>query len=140
MMIPSILLVDDDEIDAEIVKRAFQQQKIANPLIHTTDGIKALEILRGKTGIAPLLKPYIILLDINMPRMNGLEFLSELRQDPDLQRSVVFVLTTSEDEGERWQAYGAYIAGYMLKKNVGIDFANALRLLDDYQTLVVLPE
>jgi CheY-like chemotaxis protein len=140
MLVPSILLIDDDEIDAESIKRAFEQQKIANPLIHVTDGLAALALLRGQPGESPLPKPYIILLDINMPRMNGLEFLYELRQDPNLAHSVVFVLTTSNNPQDRVFAYEQHIAGYILKRNVGQDFGNALRLLANYQTLVVLPD
>ena len=139
MLIPSILLIDDDEIDTELVRRAFQQHKIANPLIHVTDGLSALALLRGEPGVVPLRKPYLILLDMNMPRMNGLEFLHELRQDPVLQSSVVFMLTTSEDEQELAAAYAEGIAGYILKKNVGPDFVDALLLLGFYQTLVTLP-
>lgn len=139
MLVPSILLIDDDEIDTEIVRRAFRQHKLANPLINAIDGFAALELLRGKPGVLPLSKPYIILLDINMPRMNGLEFLRELRQDPELENSVVFVLTTSDNRQDQADAYREHIAGYILKQKVGQDFANAIRLLDNYQTLVILP-
>jgi CheY-like chemotaxis protein len=139
MPIPSILLVDDDEIDAEMVSRAFRQQKIANPLIHAMDGLCALALLRGETAVAPPLKSYIILLDIQMPGMSGLDFLHELRQDPALKRSVVFMLTTSDAPQDIDAAYNENVAGYILKQTVGPDFENALRLLDNYQTLVILP-
>ncbi|CAN5441362.1 response regulator [soil metagenome] len=140
MLIPSVLLIEDDSIDAEDVKRAFRNHKIANPLVHVEDGISALEVLRGKPGIPPLPKPYLVLLDINLPRMNGLEFLRALRQDPTLPRTVVFVLTTLTDPKDRAYAYKEHIAGYILKQNVGPDFMNAIRLLNDYQLLVVLPD
>jgi CheY-like chemotaxis protein len=139
MQIPTILLVDDDEVDAELVSRAFRQHKIANPLIHAMDGLCALAILRGETEVAPLLKPYIILLDIKMPGMSGLAFLHEIRQDLALKRSVVFMLTTSDAQQDIDAAYSENIAGYILKQTVGPDFANALKLLDNYQTLVILP-
>ena len=140
MLLPSILLIDDDQVDTEMVVRAFCQQKMANPLLHVEDGLHALELLRGQSGVAPLPKPYIILLDLNMPRMNGLEFLYELRQDPNLAHSVVFVLTTSKNHQDRVFAYEQHISGYILKQSVGQDFANAIRLLADYQTMVILPD
>ena len=139
MQIPSILLIDDDEVDAELVKRAFCQHKIVNPFIHAMDGVCALEVLRGTADVGPLRPPFIILLDMKMPRMTGLEFLQELRQDPALQRSVVFMLTTSDNLRDIDSAYDESIAGYILKENVGEGFADALRLLDAYQTLVILP-
>src|SRR5215212_224681 len=135
MLIPSILLIDDDEIDVEAVKRAFRQHKLANPIIHALDGIMALEILREKSAKSRLTKPYIILLDINMPRMGGLEFLRELRADPTLTDSIVFVLTTSDNPEDKLAAYRDHVAGYILKQNVGADFTGAIRLLTDYQTL-----
>jgi CheY-like chemotaxis protein len=140
MQIPSILLVEDDEVDVEVVRRAFCQHKIANPFIHAMDGVCALEILRGESDVGPLRHPYIILLDIKMPRMDGLQFLKELRQDPVLQRSVVFILTTSDDPQDREEAYSKNVAGYILKQNIGTDFADALRLLDAFQTVVILPD
>ena len=91
----NILLVEDDEVDVMAVKRALKTLKIANPFFRAADGIEALEMLRGTGGKKQLPSPYIVLLDLNMPRMDGLEFLDELRQDPALHRSVVFVMTTS---------------------------------------------
>jgi CheY-like chemotaxis protein len=140
MSIPTILLVDDDEVEAEAIRRAFRQSKLMNPLLHVTDGLSALELLRGASGVAPLPKPYIILLDINMPRMNGLEFLYDLRQDSDLKDSVVFVLTTSTSSQDKVFAYEQQIAGYILKQNVGQDFVNALLLLNDSQPPVVFSD
>src|SRR4051794_22973039 len=90
-----ILLVEDDYIDAENIIRFFQHHHVTNPYTHVIDGVDALNVLRGEGGYARLPRPYLILLDINMPRMNGLEFLQALRRDPELKRSVVFVLTTS---------------------------------------------
>ncbi len=88
----NILVVDDDEVAVMAVRRALRQHRIDNPVVVANDGLHALELLRsGAVG-----RPYIILLDINMPRMTGLEFLSVIRADRDLSSSVVFVMTTSD--------------------------------------------
>lgn len=88
-----LLLVEDDEVDAEAIKRAFRKRRIANPFTVVRDGIEALEVLRGEDGREPLPRPFLILLDLNMPRMSGLEFLRETRQDPELRDAIIFVLT-----------------------------------------------
>ena len=84
-------------------------------------------------------RPYIILLDLNMPRMGGLEFLKEVRADPGLSDSVVFVLTTSDDDADRCQAYRQHIAGYCVKSRVGADFLELTGLLKAYWRVVELP-
>ena len=109
-----VLLVEDDEIDAEQMVRSFRKLKIGNPITIVENGYEALNVLRGEGGYARLPRPYIILLDINMPRMNGLEFLRAIRQDEELQRSIVFVLTTSKNEEDIVAAYSAQVAGYFL--------------------------
>jgi CheY-like chemotaxis protein len=134
-----ILLVEDDEVDAEVVIRAFQRQKIGNPFKIVSNGIEALQVLRGENGVERLPRPYIILLDINMPSLNGLEFLHAIRQDSDLRRSIVFVLTTSNNDEDKMAAYNEQIAGYLLKSSAGEDFMNVIRLLDSYQLIVEFP-
>jgi CheY-like chemotaxis protein len=134
-----ILLVEDDDVDAEIVMRAFRQQNIDNPFTIVHDGIEALAVLRGETGHPRLPQPYVILLDINMPRMNGLEFLHTLRQDATLKRSIVFVLTTSNREEDKLAAYDQQIAGYLLKSRAGEDFRHVIDLLDSYGSSVEFP-
>jgi DNA-binding NarL/FixJ family response regulator len=86
-----------------------------------------------------LLRPYIILLDITMPRMNGLELLSALRCDSELKRSVVFVLTTSNRDEDIMAAYSGQIAGYLLKSKVSEDFLAFVKLLHVYQLMIELP-
>jgi CheY-like chemotaxis protein len=132
----TILLVDDDDVDVITVKRAFKKLRIANPIIRAKDGVMALELLRN--GTVP--KPYIILLDLNMPKMGGLEMLEELRSDKTLHQSIVFVLTTSKDDEDKVAAYNKNIAGYILKEKVQNDFDELVKLLDCYWRIVELPD
>ena len=134
-----ILLVEDDEIDAEQLLRAFHQHQITNPVTHVIDGVDALYALRGEGGYPRLPRPYIIILDINMPRMNGLEFLQALRRDPELKRSVVFILTTSARDEDIMAAYNEQIAGYLLKSRVNQEFLEFIKLLNLYHVMVELP-
>lgn len=135
----NILLVEDDEVDAEAVVRALQRLNVNNSLTIVSDGLEALNVLRGEKARQPLPQPYIILLDLNMPRMNGLEFLDVLRQDPELKRSIVFVLTTSNRPTDRLATYDRYIAGYLVKSKTGVDFSELIMLLDWYQRVVEFP-
>ena len=134
-----ILLVEDDEIDAEHIIRAFQRHQITNPVTHVIDGVDALNALRGQGGYTRLPRPYLVLLDINMPRMNGLEFLQALRRDAELKRSVVFILTTSMRDEDIMAAYDAQIAGYLLKSKVGQEFLEFIKLLNLYNLIVEMP-
>ena len=136
----TFLVVEDDDIDAELVMRAFKKLKIANPVVRAKDGIEALDLLRGTNGVDRILTPYLILLDINMPRMSGLEFLDEVRSDPNLRRSVIFMLTTSDDERDILRAYEQNIAGYVIKDNAHTSFHSALPMLDLYWRVVELPK
>ena len=131
----TVLLVDDDEVDVMGVKRAFDKTKIKNPIVVARDGLDALEKLRAGT----VKRPYLILLDLNMPRMNGIEFLDEIRKDAALKDSVVFVLTTSKDEQDKWASYQRNIAGYIVKENLGTEFLDAVSLLDVYWRVVEFP-
>jgi CheY-like chemotaxis protein len=132
----NILLVEDDEVDVMNVKRAFDKNRIANPLYVAGDGIEAMELL--KAGRIPR-ERRIILLDLNMPRMNGIEFLRALRADPDLARTPVVVLTTSDDERDRINAYNLNVAGYLLKPVTFVNFVEVMAALNKYWTLVELP-
>lgn len=132
----SILLVDDDDIDVMGVERALQKLKIINPITRARDGQEALALLRHHTAVS---RPYLILLDINMPIMNGFEFLTALRQDPALRGSVVFVLTTSQSEHDIVAAYDKNVAGYIVKKQFGDGFMRLAEMLDRYWRAVELP-
>ena len=134
-----ILLVDDDDVDVRIVKRALSRELINNPLVVARDGVEALEVLRGSDGNPPLEQPLLILLDLNMPRMGGLDFLKELRSDPSLSKSIVFVLTTSNDQRDRDAAYDSNVAGYLLKSEAGRDLMNHFPLFERYLMSVQFP-
>ena len=132
----NILLVEDDEVDVMNVQRAFKKNNIANPLFVAGNGLEALEQLRG--GAIPRDRR-IILLDLNMPRMNGIEFLREMRRDPELNLTPVIVLTTSNDERDRIEAYNLNVAGYILKPVTFSNFCEVMAALNKYWALVELP-
>jgi CheY-like chemotaxis protein len=132
----NILLVEDDEVDVLNVRRAFQKNNIANPLFVASNGLDALEQLRGNR--IPR-ERRIVLLDLNMPKMNGIEFLRELRQDPELKLTPVVVLTTSNDERDRIEAYNLNVAGYLLKPVTFSNFCEVMTALNKYWALVELP-
>jgi len=132
----NILLVEDDQVDVMNVKRAFEKNRIANPLFVAGNGVEALELLRSKQIPA---ERRIVLLDLNMPRMNGLEFLRELRADSSLQSTVVVVLTTSNDERDKIEAYNLNVAGYLLKPVTFVNFVEVMAALNKYWALVELP-
>ncbi|NRA46665.1 MAG: response regulator [Oligoflexales bacterium] len=134
-----ILLVDDDEIDRRAVIEAFRSKKIANEIIEAENGEEALEILRGSEGQSKLKQPYLILLDINMPTMDGHEFLRILRDDPKLSSSIVFVLTTSNSEEDLFKAYQQHIAGYIVKNQAADDLFKAIELIDHFMVSIEFP-
>jgi CheY-like chemotaxis protein len=136
----NILLVEDDDVAAEAVKRNLKKLSIDYPIIHANDGLEALEILLHKHSEKNITKPFLVLLDLNMPRMNGFEFLNTIRNDDQLKDTVVFVLTTSDDDKDRSRAYNECIAGYMVKSSVGPQFAKLAALLESYKMAVTLPK
>jgi CheY-like chemotaxis protein len=132
----NILLVEDDQVDVMTVRRAFEKNRITNPLYIATNGLEALRMLR--LGEVPSGRR-IILLDLNMPKMSGIEFLRELRADPALQHTPVVVLTTSNDERDKIDAYNLNVAGYLLKPVTFLNFVELTAALNKYWTLVELP-
>jgi CheY-like chemotaxis protein len=132
----NILLVEDDEVDVMNVRRAFERNKILNPLYVAADGIEALHMLRS--GGVPSDRR-MVLLDLNMPRMNGIEFLRELRADPQLHAIPVVVLTTSNDDRDRIDAFDLNVAGYLLKPVTFVNFVELMAALNKYWSLVELP-
>ena len=136
----NILLVDDDELDVMNVQRAFKKNRIANPLHVATNGIEALDMLRGTNGRTPVPGDRrLILLDLNMPRMGGIEFLRELRADPALRHITVVVLTTSDEERDKVDAYNLNVAGYIVKPVTLTAFVEIMATLNKYWTVNELP-
>jgi CheY-like chemotaxis protein len=134
-----LLHVEDDDLCIMGLNRAFKAAKIANPISFAHDGIDALEMLRGINGRTRLPRPFLILLDLNMPRMGGVEFLKELRKDEDLKKSVVFIMSTSDADEDKVNAYNLGVAGYILKSNPANAFLEATLLLNTYWRVVELP-
>jgi CheY-like chemotaxis protein len=132
----NILLVEDDEVDIMTVKRAFTKANITNPLYVAHNGLEALEVLR-REDLPP--KRRLILLDVNMPKMNGIEFLRELRKDPALQQISVVVLTTSNEERDRIEAFKLNVAGYLLKPVTFQQFAEVMSTINKYWALMEMP-
>lgn len=131
----NILLVEDDEIDVENVKRGFERASISNKLFFAKDGIEALELLGLNIPPAPML----VLLDLKMPRMGGLEFLQTIRADERWKNLPVVVLTSSKDDKDLVQAYNYNVAGYVIKPiNFG-DFVDALGKIGSYWALCEFP-
>ena len=136
----SVLLIDDDEVDVMTVKRAFLKNKITNPLYVANNGVEALALLRGDE--MPKLLPgqrRLILLDLNMPKMGGIEFLRELRADPELRALPVIVLTTSNEDKDKVEAYNLNVAGYIIKPVTFAKFVEAMATLNKYWLLNEMP-
>lgn len=130
-----ILLVEDDEIDVMTVKRALKEIKVSNPVVVAGNGEEALEYLNN----CKYDKPYIILLDINMPRMNGIEFLRISKQESNIRKIPVIVLTTSKEEQDIVESYDLGVSGYMIKPVDYGQFVDTLRAIDMYWKLCKLP-
>ena len=112
---PSILLVEDDQMDVMNVQRELRRQNINVPLVHARNGRDALKMLRGEDGEPRIAKPSLVMLDINMPRMNGLELLEVLRSDPEFMGLNVFIMTTSDLDTDRLRAKELAVSGYIVK-------------------------
>jgi len=135
----SIMIVDDDEIDVRAIQRGLQQQRINNPVFVASDGRQGLQMLRGEQGNAKVPQPALIVLDLNMPRMTGLEFLEALRADASLSNSIVFILTSSNADEDKAAAYKHHIAGYVVKSDAGVSFLKAVQMVQKYVLCVQFP-
>ncbi|BAB75465.1 response regulator [Anabaena sp. FACHB-709] len=137
----NILLVEDDEVDVMNVKRAFKKVNITNPIYLANNGLEALKILRGDHAQTPTFphERRLILLDLNMPRMGGIEFLQELRSDPQLRLTPVVVMTTSNQDKDRVEAYNLNVAGYILKPVTFSNFVEIIAALNKYWVFCEMP-
>ncbi len=132
----NLLLVDDDEVDILNVKRALERGRITNQLWVANDGIEGLAMLRDESMPSGR---RLVLLDINMPRMNGIEMLRALRADPVLQMTPVVMLTTSNDDRDRIESFRLNVSGYLLKPVTFVSFVELMVALNRYWTLVEFP-
>ena len=131
-----ILLVEDDQVDVMTVKRALKEIHVTNPLVNLENGEEALKYLRDSKST----KPCIILLDLNMPIMNGIEFLQVAKHDALLKRIPVVVLTTSEEQQDKVNSFDLGVAGYMAKPVDYRQFVEVMRTIDAYWTISELPQ
>ncbi|MDH7598111.1 MAG: response regulator [Sedimentisphaerales bacterium] len=130
-----LLLVEDDQIDALTIKRALADLGLDECLVHVNNGVDALDYLRRMLPEVPRL----ILLDLNMPKMNGHEFLKELKSDLDLRRIPVVVLTTSKEQADISSTFRSGVAGYMVKPLDYFDFVRVVQAITQYWHLSTVP-
>ena len=131
-----ILLLEDDTVDAMTVKRALKDIKTLNPLVRTANGEEALVYLRNKENE----RPCVILLDLNMPKMNGIEFLKIIKNEDEFKKIPAIVLTTSKDDQDWVQSFQLNVAGYIVKPIDYMKFVEAMRIINLYWTLSELPD
>jgi len=132
----NVVLVEDDEVDVMNVQRAFEKAGISAPLFRASDGVEALDLLRDP---AVPVSRRLVLLDLNLPRMNGIEFLRELRADYRLRRTPVVVLTTSDDERDKFDAFELNVAGYLIKPVTFGSFVALMSVFDSYWAQAEMP-
>ncbi len=132
-----ILLVDDDELDLELTREALNASKIRNTISTAKDGVEALQHLRRAPGYEDSPRPDVILLDLNMPRMDGHTFLAELKDDPDLAAIPVVIVTTSDEEADVVRSYELHAAAFITKP-IGLDqIGNVVRAIEEFWLQVV---
>ena len=138
-ILPTILLVDDDEVDRAAFVRALQKQNAKNKIVTAKDGIEALQVLREQDSSELITQPVLILLDLNMPRMNGIEFLEEMRCDNRLHHNIVLILTTSNAMEDKIAAYQKHVAGYLVKSEISAEYPKVIDMIDQYMEYVQFP-
>lgn len=133
--LPDFVLIDDDAVDREVIRRALRELGAENSIIEAEDGEEALQKLERalEKGVD---KPRVVILDLNMPRMNGFEFLERIRADERFRRLPVFVLTTSNSRTDKEKAYDRSISGYIVKSRGILD---AIKMIDQYQKVIEFP-
>jgi CheY-like chemotaxis protein len=130
-----ILLVEDDSVDAITVKRAFDDLGVTKSLVHLTNGEDALAYLENEVND----KPSIVLLDLNMPKMNGIELLRAMKTNPTLRLIPVIVLTTSREDRDIIDSFDLSVAGYVVKPIDYAQFVETIRTINMYWSLSQLP-
>jgi len=130
-----ILLVEDDQVDTMTVTRALKEIDVKNQVVHRDNGEEALNYLKDATGD----KPCIILLDLNMPIMNGIEFLRAVKNTETLRLIPVVVLTTSDEPQDKLNSFNLGVAGYMSKAVDYRQFVEIMRAIDSYWTISEMP-
>ncbi|MFC1478344.1 response regulator [Candidatus Margulisiibacteriota bacterium] len=135
----NVLMIEDDDVDFMGIKRIFKESHISSQLHRAKDGHEALAMLRGEGGHKALGRPYLILLDIKMPGMDGIEFLKEVRRDPEHKSAIIFIFTTSKHDEDRVAAYKYNVAGYITKSGFGNTLINTLQMIDAYCREVDFP-
>ena len=135
----SVLLVEDNDLDVENLQRCLRRMNIENPVFRAKDGIEGLDVLRGRDAETGMKRPYVVLLDLNMPRMNGIEFLEELRRDEAIADTPVFVLTTSDHHQDVQAAHRHNVCGYIVKPLERARMMEALEMLSSYWHICKLP-
>ena len=128
----SILMIEDDEVDVMAFQRAIDKADIENKVYYAANGLEGLAYLRGEEGKPKVQQPCVVLLDLNMPKMNGFEFLEVLRADEDIQDTAVFVLTTSNLDKDKVHAEQLSVAGYLVKSELGESFLPVIEKLSAY--------
>lgn len=135
----TFLIVDDDDVAIMGMQRAIRKLELSNPIEVARNGEEALEKLK-ESDPSGIRRPFVVTLDLNMPRMGGLEFLEQVRTDAALQDAVIFVVTSSDAPKDITAAYARNIAGYIVKDNATESLRSALNLLKSYCSIVRLPE
>lgn len=130
------MVVEDDAVDMMSIDRALSKLNVANPVLHAKDGLDALDILNKRHGGRPDAEPYVIFLDLNMPRMNGFTFLETIRADEAYKNLTVFVLTTSESDDDIRKSFDLDVQGYIFKSDLEGSLKEAISLLDHDLTIM----
>lgn len=134
-----VVLIDDDEVDVEAVVRSFRAHGLRNPITVFHNGAEAIQAMHGRFGCELTTGPFLVLLDLNMPMMTGIEFLDAIRSDADLRRTIVFALTTSDTDEDKRAAYDRHVAGYLVKSHMGVSYEALTQMLDYYWRTVQFP-
>lgn len=139
MIQPPILLVEDNDDDADLTTMAFREANVANPMVRARDGAEALAMLHGQGDSPPAPLPVVVLLDIKLPRLSGLEVLKAIRQVDATKHLPVVMLTSSDEDRDRLEAYAHFANSYVRKPVDYDDFVTASRQLGLYWTVTNVP-